>query len=155
MLQISTMDIEELDHLSRAELRELWQREFAEKAPPCIGRDILALGVAYVRQERRYGELPKPVARELDRLLSRVLQKSDACGNGTMPLLRAGTVLVREWRGMTHHVTIVEDGFLWNGTIHRSLSTIARAITGTNWNGPRFFGMREAKAKLSEKANGR
>jgi hypothetical protein len=155
MLQISTMDIEELDDLSRAELRELWQREFAEKAPPCIGRDILALGIAYVRQERRQGGLPKPVARELDRLLSRVLWASDACGNGTMTLPRPGTVLVREWRGVTHHVTTVEDGFLWNGTTHRSLSIIARAITGTNWNGPRFFGMREAKSKVGEKRNGR
>src|SRR4029077_9570885 len=81
MLQLSTTDIEELDHLSRAELRELWQREFAEKAPPSIGRDILALGIAYARQERRYGGLPKPVARELDRLLSRVLRESDVCGN--------------------------------------------------------------------------
>jgi len=155
MLQISTMDIELLDHLSRAELRELWQREFAVKAPPSLGRDILALGIAYVRQERRYGGLPKPVTRELDRLLSRVLRESDVCDNDTMPLPRAGTVLVREWRGVTHHVTIVEDGFLWNGTRHRSLSTIARAITGTNWNGPRFFGMRERGSKVAEKRNGR
>jgi hypothetical protein len=71
-----------------------------------------------------------------------------------MPLPRPGTVLVREWRRVTHHVTIVEDGFLWNGTTHRSLSTIARAITGTNWNGPRFFGMRERRTKVAEKRNG-
>jgi hypothetical protein len=73
MLQISKVEIEDLDHLSRAKLRELWEREFAEKPPPSIGRDILALGTAYVRQERRYGGLRKPVARELNRLLSRVL----------------------------------------------------------------------------------
>jgi hypothetical protein len=52
-------------------------------------------------------------------------------------------VLVREWQGATHHVTIVDDGFLWNGETHRSLSGIARAITGTKWNGPRFFALRE------------
>jgi hypothetical protein len=155
MLQTSKVEIEDLDHLSRAELRELWEREFAEKAPPSIGRDILALGIAYVRQERRYGGLPKPVARELDRLLSRVLREGDGRGNDTMPLPRAGTVLVREWRGMTHHVTIVADGFLWNGKTYPSLSSVARAITGTNWNGPRFFGMREAKTKVAEKRNGR
>ena len=50
---------------------------------------------------------------------------------------------MREWQGVTHHVTVVEEGFLWNGQPYSSLSAIARAITGTNWNGPRFFGMRE------------
>ena len=54
---------------------------------------------------------------------------------------------MREWQGTTHHVTVVDDGFLWNGETYRSLSGIARAITGTNWNGPRFFGMREGTAR--------
>jgi hypothetical protein len=155
MLQISKVEIEDLDHLSRAKLRELWEREFAEKPPSSIGRDILALGIAYVRQERRYGGLPKPVARELNRLLSRVLGESSGSADHIMPLPRAGTVLRREWRGVTHHVTIVEDGFLWSGKKYPSLSFIARAITGTKWNGPRFFGMREARTKVSERSNGR
>jgi hypothetical protein len=155
MLQIPNVEIEDLDQLSRAELRELWEREFEEKPPRCLGRDILALGIAYVRQERRYGGLRKPVTRELNRLLSRVLGESSGSGDHRMPLPRAGTVLMREWRGVTHHVTIVEDGFRWNGKTYPSLSTIARAITGTNWNGPRFFGMREAKTKGLEKRNGR
>jgi hypothetical protein len=144
--------IDHLHRLSRAELRVLWEREFAEKAPATLGRDILALGIAYSRQERRYGGLAKPVARELDRLLTRVLRNSgtDAPMAPTTPLPRTGTVLVREWRGTTNHVTVVEDGFLWNGKTHRSLSSIARAITGTTWNGPRFFGMREVKAKTPE-----
>jgi hypothetical protein len=68
-------------------------------------------------------------------------------------LPRNGTVLVREWQGTTHHITIVNDCFLWNGNTYRSLSAIARAITGTKWNGPRFFGMREQKDK--ERENGR
>jgi hypothetical protein len=155
MLQISNVEIEDFDQLSRAELRELWEREFAEKPPRCLGRDILALGIAYVRQERSYGGLPKPLARELNRLLSRVLDESHGPGDHIMPLPRSGTVLVREWRGVTHHVTIVEDGFRWNGKTYPSLSTIARAITGTNWNGPRFFGMREGKSKGLERSNGR
>jgi hypothetical protein len=67
----------------------------------------------------------------------------------TDPIPRAGTILVREWHGVTHHVTVTDDGFLWNGTPHRSLSGIARAITGTTWNGPRFFGLRESKTKSS------
>ena len=70
------------------------------------------------------------------------------------PLPRTGTILVREWRGTTHQVTVVDDGFIWNGKTYRSLSSIARAITGTKWNGPRFFGMREAKDKVSEARHG-
>jgi hypothetical protein len=89
MLQISKMDIEELEHLSRAELRELWEREFAEKAPPSIGRDIL------------------------------------------------------------------EDGFLRNGTTHRSLSTIGVRLPARTGMDHAFSGLREAKTKVAEKRNGR
>jgi hypothetical protein len=149
MLHHRNVDIEikHLEHLSRAELRVLWERELTDKPPASLGRDILALGIAYARQERSYGGLAKPVAKELDRLLARVLRDgaTDALQPPTTPLPRAGTILVREWQGTTHHVTVVNDGFLWNGETHRSLSSIARAITGTQWNGPRFFGMREKK----------
>ena len=140
--------IEYLEQLSRAELRILWEREFAGKPPPLLGRDILALGIAYARQERRYGGLTKPVAKELDRLAARVLR--DGATEAPQPLPRTGTILVREWHGTTHHVTVMDDGFLWNGKSHRSLSTIARAITGTKWNGPRFFGLRDVKTKTLE-----
>jgi hypothetical protein len=137
--------LENLEQLSRDELRALWTEELAEKPPLSLGRDILALGIAYARQERRYGGLSKPVAKELDRLLARAL--GDTPELPTKPLPRAGTILVREWQGTTHHVTVTDDGFLWNGKPHRSLSSIARAITGTTWNGPRFFGLRDVKTK--------
>jgi hypothetical protein len=148
--------IDHLGKLSRPELRVLWQREFSEKAPTTLGRDILALGIAYARQERRHGGLAKPIAKELGRLLARVL-RDDGTGApkpATTVLSRTGTVLVREWRGTTHKVTVVDDSFIWNGTTYRSLSSIARAITGTNWNGPRFFGMREGDSKASEARHG-
>ncbi len=122
--------IEYLEQLSRAELRILWEREFTGKPPPWLGRDILALGIAYARQERRYGALAKPVAKELDRLAARVL-RDGATDARQPPTPRTGTILVREWHGTTHHVTVMDDGFLWNGKLHRSLSRIARAITGT------------------------
>jgi hypothetical protein len=89
----------------------------------------------------------------LDRLLAHALG-SDPSSRPTPPLPRTGTVLVREWQGTTHHVTIVNDGFLWNGQTHRSLSAIARAITGAKWNGPRFFGMRERSIKTAESRHG-
>jgi Protein of unknown function (DUF2924) len=72
----------------------------------------------------------------------------------TAPLPRSGTILVREWQGTTHHVTVGDEGFLWNGRTYRSLSGIARTITGTNWNGPRFFGMREISSKTPETRRG-
>jgi hypothetical protein len=148
-------EIEHLDQLSRAELRELWKREFAEQPPSSLGRDILALGIAYARQERRYGGLSRPVAKELERLLARALGDcNDTSELSANPLPRAGTILVREWQGTTHHVMVTDAGFLWNGKPHRSLSGIARAITGTAWNGPRFFGLREVNGKLAEKRHG-
>jgi Protein of unknown function (DUF2924) len=150
------VDVETLDQCSRAELRLHWKTLLGEVPPACIGRDVLALGVAHALQERRYGGLSKPVARELERLLAGVLEdgKGKDSRSSSPPLPRTGTVLVREWQGATHHVTIVNDGFLWNGQTHRSLSGIARAITGARWNGPRFFGMRERSSKTTESRHG-
>lgn len=148
--------IDHLEKLSRAELRTLWEKEFSERAPTTLGRDVLLLGIAYARQEHRYGGLSKPVARELERLLAKVLRGEAAGGSKPFrpPLPRTGTVLVREWRGTTHNVTVVEGGFLWSGRTYRSLSAIAHAITGTKWNGPRFFGMREIKDRVPEDSRG-
>jgi Protein of unknown function (DUF2924) len=131
------IEIDNLEQLSRTELRVLWEKEFGGKTPRALGRDILALGIAYARQERSYGGLTRPVAA------------------ATNPLPRTGTTLVREWRGTIHRVTVVDDGFLWNGKTHQSLSSIARAIIGTNWNGPRFFGMRAPKKPIPEARRGR
>ncbi len=150
------IELEKLERLSRAELRALWTKELAEKPPQSLGRDILALGIAYARQERLYGGLSRPVAKELGRLFGRALAdgNTDAPRLPANPLPRAGTILVREWQGKTHHVTVTDKGFLWNGNAHLSLSSIARAITGTKWNGPRFFGLRDVKTRSSEACNG-
>jgi hypothetical protein len=140
--QQSDTDLSDLDRQTRAQLRDLWQKELGEKPPACFGRELLALGIAHARQERRYSGLRKSSVRELDRLFARALNGSMGEGRAP-PLGRPGTILVREWQGTTHHVTVVADGFIWNGRTHSSLSGIATAITGTKWNGPRFFGLRE------------
>ena len=149
------IDLENLEQFSRTKLRALWTEELAEKPPAALGRDILMLDIAYARQERRYGGLSKPVAKELDRLARTLVDCNGTSELSTKPLPRAGTILVREWQGTTHHITVTDDGFLWNGKSYRSLSSIARAITGTTWNGPRFFGMRDVKSKTSEVRDGR
>src|SRR5262249_52681740 len=146
------VDIDDVDRLFRSELRALWTQVLGEQPPATLGRDVLALGIAYACQERRQGGLSKPVARELARLFEQVLRgdRTETPAALTAPLPRSGTILVREWQGTAHHVTVVDDGFLWNGRTYRSLSGIARAITGTNWNGPRFFGMRAMNDKMPE-----
>ena len=159
----SDFDLWDLDRRSRSALRRLWRQELGGEPPSSFGSDLLALAIAHARQERQYGGIPKSVARELDRLFDRTLPGSSGSGrqegtgtrggahkrNGQSPkLTRPGTILVREWQGTTHHVTVMADGFLWNGRAHNSLSGIARAITGTKWNGPRFFGMREPNDAL-------
>jgi hypothetical protein len=150
-----SIDLETLEELSRAELQALWLKLNAQAPPRCLGRDVLALGIAYIVQERRQRGLTKAVAREIDRILAQALQATSTgkgaggrSAAGTLP--RNGTVLVRQWQGATHHVTVVDDGFLWNGQTHRSLSGVAYAITGAKWNGPRFFGMRDGNGKVPE-----
>src|SRR3974390_1799040 len=146
------VDTHDLNRLSRDELRALWAKELGEQPPATLGRDVLALGISYTRQERHQGGFSKPFARELDRLLDQVVRgdRTEMPTALTTALPRRGTILVREWQGTTHHVTVADNGFQWNGRTYRSLSSIARAITGTNWNGPRFFGMREMNGKMPE-----
>ena len=152
----ATADIHHLDRLSRSELRALWTREVGEHPPATLGRDVLALAIAYARQERRQGGLSKLVARQLDRLFDQTLRGDRTAKAAVLmaPLPRSGTILVREWQGTSHHVTVVDGAFLWNGKTYRSLSGIARAVTGTSWNGPRFFGMREGSGKTPEQGHG-
>jgi hypothetical protein len=101
--------------------------------------------IAYRIQEQALGGLD----RETSKLLTRLVRGENS-GINLNQRLKAGTVLVREYQGERHTVTIVPTGFLWQGTIHPSLSTIAGAITGTSWNGPRFFGLRVAAEDRSE-----
>src|SRR5262245_63434890 len=104
------LDLADLGHLSRSQLRGLWHKEVGDKPPGTFGRELLALGIAYGRQERRYGGLRKASAREVDRLFGRTLL--DPAGEGTAhTLARPGTILVREWEGTTHLVTAVAAGF--------------------------------------------
>jgi hypothetical protein len=152
----STLDFEHLHQASRAELRVLWGRELGYPAPQTLGRDVLILGIAYRRQEQRYGGLAKPVARELERLLDQVLRPPRRSMSTSKPfdLPRIGATLVREWGGVPHHVMVTQSGFVWNGRSYSSLSTIAHAITGTRWNGPRFFGLRPESSDKRKTSHG-
>jgi hypothetical protein len=143
------MEFHDLDGLPRARLRARWFDAFGKPPPAAFGRKLLALGIVYALQERQFGGLSKSRAREIDRLFEHAPVTPRAKGRAPMvPVMRPGTVLVREWQGTAHQVTVLADGFAWNGQHHPSLSGIAQAITGTKWNGPRFFGLRETSGAV-------
>lgn len=126
-----------------ADLRVLW-RDLYGSEPPRHNRAFLVKRLAYRIQELAYGGLSAQTVRRLDALAD----EEEARVSGKRPRRRpsdqlvAGTRLVREWDGVEHGVTVLADGFEFQGRRYRSLSAIARAITGTRWNGPLFFGLR-------------
>lgn len=138
-------EIEALEGLDLYELRARWQVYYRTPAPRFFRRQLLIRAIAYEVQAKVYGGL----ASKTRRLLLRIAKEAEA-GKGfttaTMTQrLRPGTRLVRAHKGVTHVVDVLEDGFAWNGARWGSLSPIARAITGTNWNGNAFFGLRRKK----------
>ena len=127
--------ITDLETMDRAALLAAWSTVFGRPAPKGISRPFLRLFLAYELQARRSGGLSKPVAAALTRGESKAPAKP-ACA-----ALKPGGRLIREWNGVTHVVDVTETGFLWKGKTWRSLSIIAREITGAHWSGPRFFGL--------------
>jgi hypothetical protein len=124
--------------LDIGELRQQWRGLYKTEAPPNLSHDLLVRAVAYRMQELAGGG-PRPEPR---RQLLRIAQQT---GEGTIrarPNLRPGTRLIREWQGRTYDVLVLDDGFSWQGIRYRSLSAIARKITGTAWSGPLFFGLK-------------
>jgi hypothetical protein len=101
----ATIQLEALQRLSRAKLRTLWTEELSETPTSSLGRDILALGIAYARQERLYGGLSRRVVKELERLGACALSNGAEAELSSNPIPRAGTILVREWHGVTHHAS--------------------------------------------------
>jgi hypothetical protein len=136
--------LRELQAKSSAELRQEWERVHRVPAPPTYGPDLLARGLAYRLQEKS-GGLPSKIAREIRRGVAQL----QACRAepGLSPSLRIGTRLIREWHGRTHHVEVVEGGFDYQELHYRSLTAIAREITGAGWSGPRFFGLARPEAR--------
>ena len=132
-------DLAALTTMSPAQLRERWALVDAGP-PPSVPASLLRRLLAQRLQEKRHGALPLLVVRELERAAS-------ASGTVAEPVRRQvaltpGTRLIREWNGRTIAVEVSESGFLWDDRTWRSLSEIARAVTGAHWSGPLFFGLR-------------
>jgi hypothetical protein len=141
-------DITGLELLTTRELHKRWRRIYHAGPPSGLSRNLLIRAIAYKIQERAHGGLSSQSKRQL-RTLAEQLKTAE--GDKFKPgiMLKVGAKLVREWGGQTHMVIVREDGFDYGGRSYRSLSMIARKITGTRWSGPRFFGIRRALKPFS------
>ena len=135
-MELSRM-LEALPALSPAALRSEWRRLYRSQSPR-LSRDLLMRAIAYRIQELRYGGLSKATRRKLATLVN-ATQSEGEIAPETGKKIRTGARLVREWNGLTHTVTVKEEGFTYAGRSYRSLRAIAREITGAHWSGPRFF----------------
>lgn len=131
--------------MSVKELKAEWEKLFGSAAPN-NSRKFLEFRIAYRIQELTYGGPDRETRRMLDLLADEVegnARRKHRIADPRNPV--TGTKLIREWDGVEHTVTVLKDGFDWQGQKFKSLSAVARAITGTRWNGYRFFGLRERK----------
>ena len=138
------IEIARLRGLDVEELRARWHTIFRRPAPSHLARHLLFRILAYQLQADSLGGLAPEAVRLLDRSGSPAdVGKLAAEFNQRKADLRPGTVLVREWDSQLHRVMVLADGFAWKDTIYPSLTKVAFAMTGTRWNGPRFFGLRD------------
>ena len=126
---------------TRAELMAEWHRLYSANPPARISRELLIAAIGYRLQEAALGGLRPEMQRRLRRIAEQV-SRGEQPALITTPRLKPGTRLLREWQGRTHEVLVSEDGFVWQQERYRSLSEVARAITGTRWSGPVFFGLK-------------
>lgn len=135
--------IERLRSMPIVELRALWRAKFKSDPPGAFGPDLLRRSIAQKLQEDAYGGLDRATARLLKQLIA---QYTTTPGKIVVPRqIKPGAVLVREWKGQSHRVVVLEEGFAYQNRPYENLSEVARLITGTRWNGPKFFGLRKDK----------
>jgi hypothetical protein len=135
-----------------AQLRARYREVLRAEPPKAFGPDLLRRSIAHRIQEKAYGGL----SRSAQRLLDQMMKAFAAKPNGKIVLprrIKPGSILVREWKGKSHRVMVLADGFAYDGTTFGNLSEIAGFITGTRWNGPRFFGLRSKTEESGKPTN--
>jgi len=131
-----------LPELGLGELRRQWRALYKSDASPHLTRELLLRAVAHRMQEVAFGGLRPERQRQLRQIVQEFNQTGEVRRRARLEL-KSGTRLLREWRGRTHEVLVLDNGFSWQGMEYRSLSAIARKITGTAWSGPLFFGLKQ------------
>jgi Protein of unknown function (DUF2924) len=126
-----------ISEMTFEQLRGYWRETFAPDPPAAFSKDLLARALCHGLQEQAFGGLSGAT--------SRLLRSLVKPGAEPPRQIKVGSVLIREHQGVVHEVLVVPGGFCWQGKTYDSLSTIAKTITGTGWNGPRFFGLRSRK----------
>ena len=143
----------DLSNLSTSELAILWRQNLRDKVPEHLPKSLVARLLAYQLQVAQHSGLSKKAVAYLKPIEADLRDGK----HPEMPYLeeqklKFGCQLVREYDGTHYRVTVVDGGYEWNGTIYASLSSVAKAITGTNWNGHRFFGLKAKARALAEHA---
>jgi hypothetical protein len=134
-------DVAGLTSLDMKALRDLWRAHIGGDPPPVRAPEILRRELAWRLQARIHGDIDSSLKHRLDILARQGARKEAPAVSGARPA--TGSTLMREWDGVAYSVVVLENGFLFEGETHRSLSAIARRITGVRWSGPRFFGLAE------------
>jgi hypothetical protein len=147
-------EIRRLPDLSLDELRSRWKALFGNPAPLSLRRKFLARAVAYQMQVQAYGGLSNSTKRRL-REIAEAVRRGNPDAAGIARQIRPGTQMIRQWRDETHIVTAISQGFEWKGQRYKSLSAVAKEITGTNWNGYAFFGIKRASMSNKNAAGSR
>ena len=143
MAQRPYMNLARLAELPPEDLKAEWARRFDASAPN-LSPELLRLGIGYKLQEQRLGGVSRGARSVLRQVKSR---SGETAPIKPLPRkLTPGTRLVRDWHGVGHTVVVLADGFQYDGKNWKSLTAVAKAITGVHWNGPRFFGLSVGKA---------
>jgi len=141
-----TIQLDSLPRMGKDALSALWRQLFQTAPPAHLRRQLMVRILAYRIQEQALRGL-SPGARQRLRLMARALQTDPAAEISAAPAFKPGTRLIRQWQNQTHVVTVKERGYEYQGFLYRSLSEVARLITGTRWSGPLFFGLKPSPAK--------
>src|SRR5712671_1072902 len=148
-------EIARLPDLGHEDLRKRWKLLFGRPAPKSLRRKLMARAVAYQMQVAVYGGLSAATKRRLREIAS-AISNGDRTGVFSGAQIKPGTQLIRQWQNTTQTVMVLDEGFALDGRTYKSLSAIAKAITGTNWNGYAFFGIkRAARTKKAEAGSNR
>lgn len=146
-------EIVRLPDLSLTELRARWQDLYGTPAPRFFRRQLLAKAIAYQMQVKVFGGLSVSTKQRLREIAAAARDGAFEAAD-LESRIKPGTKLIRTWKKASHEVMVVEDGFVWNGRTHSSLSAIAKTITGTSWNGWRFFGINRPKERADRDVRG-